>query len=72
MAANESPRQRVASLVLGRSVTAVIAEAREQGRTWPQIADQIRMQTGGEVGVTGEAIRLWHLAAQTSAQAGAA
>jgi hypothetical protein len=60
MPAALTPKQRLATILLGRPVHGWIAERRELGWTWRKIADDLRTATDGELDVTSEALRLWH------------
>lgn len=56
-------KQDLASGLLGQNVLDWIAERRDPDdkRSWRMIARQLRVATEGEVDVTGETIRLWHM-----------
>lgn len=55
----QTPRQRLADLILGRPVAAFIAQQRASGLTWPAVADALKEATAGEIAITGEAVRQW-------------
>lgn len=59
------PRQRLASLLLGRPVLDFIAEHRANGGTYRRIAAALRDATAGELDISDVTIRAWHLAAQS-------
>lgn len=65
--ARTPPRQRLATLILGRDVLAFIAELRDDGRTWPEVRDRLRDATGGEIDVTFQALQQWTRPAERSA-----
>lgn len=54
-----TPRQRLADLLLGRPVLDFITERRANGSTWPQIRDELRDATDGEIDVTWQAVQQW-------------
>jgi hypothetical protein len=58
-----SPRQRLADLLLRRPVAGFIAERRADGASFAAIAEALRDATDGEIDVSDEAIRQWHLSA---------
>lgn len=64
-----SPRQRLADLLLQRPVAEFIAERRAGGDSYSNIATALKDATDGEIDVTDEAVRQWHLAAQTAGAA---
>lgn len=55
----QTPRQRLASLLLGRDVSDWIAERKANGDTWPAIRDALRDATDGEIAVTWQAVQQW-------------
>jgi hypothetical protein len=65
-----TPRQRLADLLLGRSVLDFIAERRADGKTWPQVRDDLCDATDGEIDVSWQAVQQW--ASQSVAADGAA
>ncbi len=68
-----SPRQRLASVLLDQPVADFIAERRAKRESFASIALALREATDGEIEITDEAVRQWHLAAQgSSAGAGSA
>jgi hypothetical protein len=56
-----SPRQRLADLLLKRPVAEFIAERRANRESYTTIAAAIRDATDGEIDVSDEAVRQWHL-----------
>jgi hypothetical protein len=58
---DESPQQRLASVLLKRPVLEWVAEQRELGWTLRKIAADLNTLTGGAVDVTPETIRLWSM-----------
>ncbi|MGZ4663738.1 MAG: hypothetical protein ACXV5Q_01460 [Frankiaceae bacterium] len=60
MGNRRTPRQRLASLLIGRDVNDVIAEMRANGDTWPVVAQHIKDATDGEIDVTWQAVQQWH------------
>lgn len=65
-----TPRQRLASLLLGEDLGDWVAERRrdpELRLSWRMIARQLRDATNGEIDVTGETLRLWYGAAEFEA-----
>jgi hypothetical protein len=59
MSKSPSPRQRLASVLIGRPVTDFIADRRFAGESWPTIRDAIRHETAGEVDVSWQAVQQW-------------
>lgn len=55
----ETPTQRLASILLGESVTTYIGKQRETGQSWRRIADSLRTATDGQIDVTYETLRSW-------------
>lgn len=51
--------QRLAEIILGQPIEKWIAERRDAGMSYNRIAVDLHDRTGGQVSVTGEAIRLW-------------
>lgn len=58
------PRQRLASLILGRPVMEFIAEHRANGASYRKVALALRDATDGEVDVSDITIRSWCIAAK--------
>jgi hypothetical protein len=54
-----SPRQLLATALLGRPVTEYIATERQAGKSWRRIAQALREDTNGQVDVTPETLRTW-------------
>lgn len=54
-----SANAKLASILLDRPVEDWIQEQREQGKSWHKIALALHNATGGQIELTGEAIRLW-------------
>lgn len=56
-----TPTQRLASIKLGRPLADYVAEKRTARPkwSWEMIADQLGVDTDGEVVVSREALRLW-------------
>lgn len=65
MGQKQTPRARLASLLIGRPVLTVIEELRADGRSWPFIAAHIRDATDGEIDVTWQAVQQWARLART-------
>jgi hypothetical protein len=59
-----SPRQRLATLLLGRDVIDVITEQRANKQSWPAIRQYIKDATDGEIDVSHQALQQWFYAAQ--------
>ncbi len=64
------PRQRLATLILGRDVLEFIADHRDAGKTWPEVRDLLQSATDGEIDVTYQALQQWM--SQPTAKGGAA
>jgi hypothetical protein len=60
MPTTETATQRLASLLLGQPVTAWIAQERSEGRSWRQVAADLKVATNGQIEITHEAARGWH------------
>lgn len=60
MPTQETPTQRLASVLLGRPVHAWLTEQRDAGSSWRQIAADLRKATNGQIEVSYEAVRRWH------------
>lgn len=56
---DETPTQRLASLLLGSDVRGFIAEKRGEGRAWRFIARDLYDATDGQIDVTYETLRQW-------------
>lgn len=61
-------RQRLASLILGRSVLDFIAERRANDMPYRRIAAELRDATDGEIDLSDVAIRSWWLAHKENAE----
>lgn len=61
------PRQRLASLLLGRDVLDFIEEHYANGTSYRRIAVALRDATDGEIDVSDQTIRSWRLAKQDEA-----
>lgn len=59
MAPKTPPRQRLASVLLGRDVLTVISEMRTNQQSWPAIRDFLRDATDGEIDVSWQAVQAW-------------
>lgn len=57
------PRQRLATLLLGRPVLDFIAEHRANGASYRAVAAHLRDATSGEIDVSDVTVRAWVLAA---------
>jgi hypothetical protein len=55
----ESPRQILATTLLGRPVTEYIAEHRANRMSWRKLARKLEDDTNGLVVVTPETLRAW-------------
>lgn len=55
----ESPRMRLASLLLKQPVTEFIAQRRAEQQSWITIRDAIRDATDGEIDVSWQAVQQW-------------
>lgn len=60
MPTQETPTQRLATVLLGRSVHTWLTEQRAAGSSWRQIADDLGTATNGQIEVSYEAVRRWH------------
>lgn len=60
------PRQRLATLLLGRPVTEFIAERRANGDSYRTVAAALRDATSGEIDVSDVTVRTWDLASKTT------
>ncbi len=58
--------QRYATALLGRPVTDYIAEQKARGQSYLSIALALREATAGQVAVSDESIRQWHLRAEAA------
>jgi hypothetical protein len=54
-----SANMKLASILLDKPVEDWIQEQRDQGTSWHKIALALHAATGGQIALTGEAIRLW-------------
>lgn len=54
-----TPRQRLASLLLGRPVLEYIQDLHNTGMSYDRIAAQLSDDTDGQVDISHEAIRQW-------------
>ena len=52
--------QRLADVILGRSVDDFVTERREGGKSWRLIARDLYSVTDGQVDVTAETLRSWY------------
>ncbi len=59
VAYRQTPRMRLASLLIGRPVLDLIDEMRASEATWPQIRQEIADLTHGEISVTWQAVQSW-------------
>lgn len=57
-----TPRQLLVRALTGRDALDLTAELKAGGASWDRVAEQVNEQTGGQVALTGEAIRQWHAA----------
>lgn len=55
----QTATQRLATILVGEPIEAWIDKQREAGVSWRGIALMLRDRTGGQVDITGEAIRQW-------------
>ena len=62
-----TPRQQLASDMLAQPVQQWIGAFRKAGVSYIAIARLLRTATDGRVDISGEAVRQWHVAAQTDA-----
>lgn len=61
-----TPRQRLASLLLGQDVLTFIRDKRSgEGLSWPAVAVALADATNGEVAVTHQALQQWLAADDT-------
>lgn len=58
-ASEQTPTQRLASLLLGTDVRDFIAQKRAEGRPWRFVARDLYDATDGQVDVTYETLRQW-------------
>ena len=52
--------QRLAALLLEQPLDDYVATKRANGRSWQHIADRLSADTGGEINVSRETLRLWY------------
>ena len=64
-----APRQRLATLLLGRPVLDFIAEHRANGASYRTVALALRDATDGEIDVSDVTVRSWVLAATNAEDA---
>ncbi len=62
-----TPTQRLADVLLGRSVADYVAERRDAGRSWRLVARDLYKATNGAVDVTHETLRGWYARRQSDA-----
>lgn len=58
-ATDQTPNQRLASLILGQPVQTWIASRRDSGRSWRLVARDLYEATNGQIDVTHETVRNW-------------
>lgn len=59
MGTNDTPAQRLATLLLGQPVHEWIIAQRASGSSWRTVADELAKATNGQVVVSHEAVRGW-------------
>lgn len=64
-----TPSQRLAEVVLGRSLTEYVSTKRAAVPrwSWRMIADQLAEDTTGQVTVSGEILRVWYADSERAA-----
>ncbi len=55
-----TPTQRLADVLLEKSLDDFVAERRAEGRAWRLIARDLWQSTNGEIDVTYETLRSWY------------
>jgi hypothetical protein len=55
-----TPRQELATLILGRSLDDYVRAYRDDRVSWRVIARNLQQDTGGKVDVTDETLRKWY------------
>lgn len=60
----ETPKQRLASLLLREPVDVWIKQRRAAGKSWRAISDDLRAMTKGEIDVTHQTLVIWSEAAE--------
>ena len=56
---SDTPRQRLATIILGEDVITWLRARRAKGRSWYQLADDLAEATNGDVSLSHEAVRSW-------------
>jgi hypothetical protein len=56
---DQTPNQRLASLILGQPVQSWIITRRTAGRSWRLVARDLYEATNGQIDVTHETVRNW-------------
>ena len=64
---NETPTQRLATLLLRQPLDEWVARRRADGASWQAIADELAKVTKDEVTVTRESLRGWYVDAERAA-----
>lgn len=59
-----TPKQQLASVLLGENLDSYVATRRSTGRTWRLIARDIYEATNGQVDISHESLRGWYPDAQ--------
>jgi hypothetical protein len=57
---HETPTERLATVLIGEPVAPWVAQQLAGGRSWRQIADDLRRLTGGQVDVPHQTVVYWH------------
>lgn len=57
---NQNPTQQLAEIILGRPLSAYVADRRAEGLAWRKVASALQADTDGRIAVSHEALRLWY------------
>lgn len=55
-----TPTQRLAEVLLGQPLADYVADKRDDGKSWQQIASRLNHDTSGVVDVSRETLRQWY------------
>ena len=56
----ETARQQLAAIILGKSLSEYVNDKRIEGLAWRKIAKTLSTDTNGRVNVTHETLRIWY------------